>query len=122
MALEKEQPLIRSAYHQLGEEKVKSLRYVKKSIENALTSLENDKTTEQRLAKMITNSIKTPTSITVAKANSIIDEAYQQLGITHKAKAKELHKWFECSDQLSKRIDGKVTKVVEIYRAKFIFN
>ena len=88
------------------------MRYIKKSVENALTSLENDKTTEQKLAKMITNSIETPTSITVAKANSIIDEAYQQLGIKHKAKAKELHKWFECSDPLSKRIDGKVTKIV----------
>ncbi len=122
LELENEQPLIRSAYYKLGVDKVKSMRYVKKSVENALTSLENDKTTEQKLAKMITNSIETPTSITVAKANSIIDEAYQQLEIKHKAKAKELHKWFECSDPLSKRIDGKVTKVVEIFRAKFIFN
>ena len=30
----------------LGTEKVKSMRYIKKSVENALTSLENDKTTE----------------------------------------------------------------------------
>ena len=112
LALEKEQPLIRDAYNKLGVDRVKSMRYIKKSVENALTSLENDKTTEQKLAKMIINSIETPTSITVAKANSIIDEAYQQLGIKHKAKAKELHKWFECSDPLSKRIDGKVTKVV----------
>ena len=71
---------------------------------------------------MITNSIEAPATITVAKANRIIEEAYLHLGIKHKAKAKELHKWFECSDPLSKRIDGKVTKVVEIFRAKFIFN
>lgn len=44
--LEREQPLIRNAYYKLGEDKVRSLRYVKKSVENALTSLENDKTTE----------------------------------------------------------------------------
>ena len=71
---------------------------------------------------MITNSIETPVAITVAKANNIIEEAYLQLGIRHKAKAKELHKWFDCSDPISKRIDGTVVKVVEIYRTKIIFN
>jgi hypothetical protein len=71
---------------------------------------------------MITNSIETPVAITVAKANNIIEEAYLQLGIRHKAKAKELHKWFDCSDPISKRIDGTVVKVVEIYRPKIIFN
>jgi len=70
---------------------------------------------------MIINSIEAPATITVAKANGIIEEAYLQLGIKHKAKAKELHKWFECSDPISKRVDGKVIKVVEIYRAKFFF-
>ena len=71
---------------------------------------------------MITNSIETPVAITVAKANNIIAEAYLQLGIRHKAKAKELHKWFDCSDPISKRIDGTVVKVVEIYRPMIIFN
>ena len=71
---------------------------------------------------MITNSIEAPATITVAKANNIIEDAYLHLGIKHKAKAKELHNWFECSDPISKRVDGKVIKVVEIYRAKFIFN
>ena len=46
LAIEQEQPLVRDAYHKLGTEKVKSLRYIKKSVENALTSLETDKTTE----------------------------------------------------------------------------
>jgi hypothetical protein len=46
LALEREQPLVKEAYHKLGTEKVKSLRYVKKSIENALISLESDKTIE----------------------------------------------------------------------------
>ena len=122
LAIEQEQPLVREAYHKLGTEKVKSLRYVKKSVENALTSLENDKTTEQRLAKMITNSIEAPDTITVAKVNNLIEQAYLHLGINHKAKAKELHKWFECSDPISKRVDGKVIKVVQIYRPKIIFN
>ena len=71
---------------------------------------------------MIINSIEVPATITVAKANSIIEESYLHLAIKHNAKAKELHKWFECSDPISKRVDGKVIKVVEIYRSKIIFN
>lgn len=121
-ALEREQPLIREAYYKLGTDKVRSLRYIKKSVENALISLETDQTTEQRIARIITNVIPTQDTITVADANRIIKEAYQQLGIAHKAKAKELHKWYECSEPKGKRIDGKVVKVVEIYREKFIFD
>ncbi len=71
---------------------------------------------------MIINSIEVPATITVAKANSIIEESYLHLAIKHNAKAKELHKWFECSDPISKRVDGKVIKFVEIYRPKIIFN
>ena len=77
LEIEKEQPLVREAYQKLGEEKVRSLRYIKKKVESALIGLENDKTTEQKIAKMITNSIKAPDAITVAKANIIIAEAYQ---------------------------------------------
>lgn len=121
-AIEQEQPLVKEAYHKLGIERVRGMRYIKKSVENALTSLETDKTADQRLAKMIINSIEAPATITVAKANSIIEESYLHLAIKHNAKAKELHKWFECSDPISKRVDGKVIKVVEIYRPKIIFN
>lgn len=119
--LEQEQPLIRAAYHKLGVDKVRSLRYIKKSVENALISLEKDKTIEQKIAHIIINTIPAEDTITVSDANRIIEEAYQQLGIEHKAKAKELHNWFECSEPKSKRINGKVVKVVEIYRSKFLF-
>ena len=119
--LEQEQPLIRAAYHKLGVDKVRSLRYIKKSVENALISLEKDKTTEQKIAQIIINTIPTEDVISVLDANRTIEEAYQQLGIKHKAKAKELHNWFECSEPKSKRINGKVVKVVEIYRSKFLF-
>jgi len=66
--------------------------------------------------------IPTGESITVARANQIISDAYLTIGIKHTAKAKDLHKWFECSDPISKRVNGKVVKAVDIYRAKYIFN
>ena len=46
ISVAKANAIIEEAYHKLGTEKVKSLRFVKKSIENALISLESDKTIE----------------------------------------------------------------------------
>ena len=46
--LEQLQPLVKVAYEKLGVEKVRSLRYVKRSIEVALKSLDEDKTMEQK--------------------------------------------------------------------------
>lgn len=121
--LEQQQPLVRDAYEKLGEKKVRKLRYVKKSIEAALECLDTDKTIEQKIAQMMVGLIPTGKIITVAYANEQMRLAYQQLGIPQKTvKAKDLHEWFECSDPFEKRIDGKPTKVVEIYRTKIIFN
>lgn len=119
--LEEQQPLIKPAYENLGVEKVKKLRYVKKSIETALSCLNEDKTTEQRIAIMMIGLIPTGTTITVAHANELMEQAYYQLGLERKATSTDLHKWFDCSDPYSKRIDGKPTKVVDIYRSKIIF-
>ena len=75
--LEQLQPLVKVAYEKLGVEKVRNLRYVKKSIEAALKSLDADKTKEQRLSLMMVGLIpKVGTTITVAHANRIMEQAY----------------------------------------------
>ena len=124
MAMEKNEPLLREAYTKLGADKVKALRYTKKSIKDALISQDEYLEAEQKIARIMVKNIPTGESITVAKANQIIADAYSEVGIKHTAKAKDLHKWFECSDPISKRVGGKVGKVVkavDIYRAKYIF-
>ena len=100
---------------------MRSLRYTKKVIQNALISMGNTEDVEQKVARIIVKDIPTGEPIKVAKANQIIADAYSTVGVKHTAKAKDLHKWFECSDPISKRIDGKVVKCVDIYRAKYIF-
>ena len=100
---------------------MKSLRYTKKAIQDALISIGNTEDAEQKIAEIIVKNISTGKSIKVAKANQIIADAYSKVGVKHTAKAKDLHKWFECSDPLSKRIGGRVVKCVDIYRAKYIF-
>ena len=96
---------------------MKSLRYTKKAIQDALISMGNTEDAEQKVARIIVKNIPTGEPIKVAKANQIIPDAYTKVGIKHTAKAKDLHKWFECSDPISRRVDGKVVKCVYIYRA-----
>lgn len=100
---------------------MKSLRYTKKAIQDALISIGNTEDAEQKIAEITVKNISTGKSIKVAKANQIIADAYSKVGVKHTAKAKDLHKWFECSDPISRRVDGKVVKCVDIYRAKYIF-
>ena len=69
------QPLIKVAYEKLGIEKVRSLRYVKKSIEAALESLGSDKDIEQKLAIMMVRLIPVGTTITVARVNELMEQA-----------------------------------------------
>ena len=121
LLLEEQQPLIREAYHKLGGERVRNLRYIKKSVEAALSCLDDDKNKEQKLAQLIVRLIPTAATITVSSALNKLSQAYNEIGISRKPKSKELHQWFDCSDPYSKRIDGKPTKVVEIYRSKLIF-
>ena len=121
MLLEEQQPLIRPAYHDLGVERVRNLRYIKKSIEAALSCLDDDKTKEQKLAQLIVRLIPTATTITVANALDKLSQAYSEIGISRQPKSRDLHQWFDCSTPYTKRIDGKVKKVVDIYRSKIIF-
>lgn len=121
--LEQQQPLIRPAYHNLGVERVRNLRYIKKSIEAALSCLDDDKTKEQKLALLMVKLIPTATTITVANVLDKMSQAYNEIGISRKPKTKDLHQWFDCSDVKCKRIGkNKVpTKVIDIYRSKIIF-
>ena len=122
MLLEEQQPLIRPAYHNLGVERVRNLRYIKKSVKAALSCLDDNKTKDQKLAQLMVKLIPTATTITVANALDKLSQAYNEIGISKKPKTKDLHQWFDCSEKpYSKRINGKVKKVVDIYRPKIIF-
>ena len=113
--------VIIEAYSKLGVDRVRNLRYTKKSIEAVLSCLEDDKTKEQKLAMLMVKFIPSGETITVAYALDKMSQAYNEAGITKTPKSKDLHQWFDCSDPVSKRIDGKVKKVVDIYRSKIVF-
>ena len=121
LLLEQQQPLIREAYNKLGVERVRNLRYTKKSVEAALSCLDDEKTKEQKAALLIVKLIPSGEAITVEKALDKMSQVYNEVGITKTPKSKDLHQWFDCSDPISRRIDGKVKKVVDIYRPKIVF-
>ncbi|MCF0114974.1 MAG: hypothetical protein HUJ56_06430 [Erysipelotrichaceae bacterium] len=113
-----QQPLIEEAYILLGDDKVRSLRYVKKAIEKELQALDTSKNNNTKIAKILNLSIGFHPS---SKLKKEIQNAYNLLGIDAKAKATDITKWFE-AEQTSKRVDGKVTKGFQIYKNRYVFN
>ena len=114
------QPLVVPAFHKLGEDKVKSLRYVKKAIEEAIENADSNKSNEARVAAYLGKEIPVG-FITNKSAKDIISNAYQLYGIKKSGKATDLENWFNCK-AVSKRIDSKVVRGYEIYGSKMIYN
>ena len=71
-----------------------------------------------KIASLIAQKIRVGDIIPCKQIDKIIEDAYSQIGITHKATSSELERWFECSPPFTKRIDGKVTKVRKIESVK----
>ncbi len=112
-------PLIVPAYHKLGEEKVKALRYTQTKIKDALMALDSDKDNDNKIARILKDKI----GIGFNSCNDIIrhlTEIYSMLGITEKVKSTAIGKWYDV-EPTTKRIDGKVTKGYNVFRAKFLF-
>ncbi|WP_243350066.1 hypothetical protein [Parabacteroides sp. FAFU027] len=113
------QPLVSPAYHKLGIEKVRSLRYVKKEIEDCLKSLDVTKNVDSKIAAILSTRISTG-----FKSNkdlkTIIQDAYNKVGVKQTAKATDISKWFDCEDG-SKRIDNKKVNGYNVYRCRTIF-
>ena len=106
--LAKIQPLIVNAYHRLGVDKVRSLRYSKSAVEDALINWESDKNKDTKVAQILGKRIKTG-FYSSADIKGWISEAYTAVGIIDKVKATDLTNWFDC-EASTKRIDSKVTK------------
>lgn len=114
------QPLIVDAYYKLGVDRVRSLRYIKKDIEAALVSLDDDKSIDNKVAKLLQSNVIIGFNTTTA-LQSALAEAYTLAGKKVKTvKATDIEQYFDCK-ALTKRIDGKVTRGYELYRSKIVF-
>ena len=112
------QPLVVDAYNKLGEDKVRSLRYVKKAVEAALLNLDAENSNDYKIAKALNIAVG---FISIADIKKELSNTYKNLGIDRKVKTADIEKYFDCK-AVARRIEGKVTKGYEVYRMKFIFN
>ena len=112
------QPLVVDAYNKLGEDKVRSLRYVKKAVEAALLNLDAENSNDYKIAKALNIAVG---FISIADIKKELSNTYKNLGIDRKVKTADIEKYFDCK-AVTRRIEGKVTKGYEVYRMKFTFN
>ena len=117
--LVKVQPLIVPAYQQLGEKKVKSLRYIKKEIEAALLNADKEKSLENKIAALLNKELSFG-FISSKDLIGILTRIYTRLDITTVVKATAIEKYFECK-ATTKRINDNIIRGYEIYRPKLIF-
>ena len=115
----KVQPLIVDAYNKLGAEKVRSLRYSKKDIEDALINSNPDTSKEYKAAQMLYKRLPIGfyNTQTLKKA---ISDIYGAIGMEVKPKTSEIEKYFNCKST-NKKIDGKTNRGYELYSPKIIF-
>ena len=118
--LEKQFPLLIPAYHKLGDEAVKRLKYVQKAIKNELLVTNDYKSLDNKIFKIIKEDIHIGEFIPAKKAKELLKKTYELVGKKETAKATDLDKWFEI-DAASKRIDGKKVAGYIIARSKIIF-
>lgn len=114
------QPLVVDAYNKLGTDRVRSLRYIKKDIEKAIYSLEDDRNLDTRIAKILDASI----TIGFNKGSDIrkkIQEAYDLVKNGAKAKSTDITNWYNAEPK-NLRIDGKQTKGYNVISKKFVFS
>ena len=102
----------------VGEDKVRSLRYVKKAVEAALLNLDAENSNDYKIAKALNIAVG---FISIADIKKELSNTYKNLGIDRKVKTADIEKYFDCK-AVARRIEGKVTKGYEVYRMKFTFN
>ena len=118
--LEKQFPLLIPAYHKLGDEAVKRLKYVQKAIRNELLVTNDYRSLDNKIFRIIKEDVKIGEFIPAKKAKELLKKTYELVGKKEAAKATDLNKWFEV-EVASKRIDGKKVAGYVIVRSRLVF-
>lgn len=112
-------PLVVEAYNKLGTDKVKSLRYVKSAIQKELADIDITKSQDEKVSALIHEAVTYPNTYTCPELQQIIAAAYYIAGISTKAKASHITKWYNCK-KTSERIGGVPTTVYKIFNPKIL--
>lgn len=113
------QPLIVDAYYKLGADRVRNLRYSKRAVEDALINLDAEKSTENKIAKLLQPRVEIGFN-TTADLQAALAAAYNAVGVERKVKASDITKYYDAAS-VTKRIDGKVKRGYEVYKSNIVF-
>jgi hypothetical protein len=117
--IQKLSPLIYTAYHRLGLEKLKALNFSKKKIENELLMLDiAEKKNSFPLIDLINNKFKIDRAYLISDIKRKLQELYNTLGITCIAKSTDLNLYFHMKEY-NKTIDGRSTRAYILQAHKF---
>lgn len=111
--------MVVEAYNKLGTDKVKSLRYVKSAIQKELADIDITKSQDEKVSALIHEAVTYPDTYTYPELQQIIAAAYYIAGISTKAKASHITKWYNCR-KTSERIGGVPTTVYKIFNPKIL--
>ena len=116
MDIESRKPLVKQAYHTLGAEEVRRLKYHQSNIKREII-----KRGAEKFAVKITRLLKLPRFEPIPK-NHIkerIQAVYDDLGLNVKAKATDLNKWYN-TQEILKQEDGKNIACMKIIGDKLL--
>ena len=111
-------PLVKEAYDKLGKAEVQRLNYNQTNIRRELMK-KLDIAIENKIVKMIDESIPPHISLESALVKSKLQAIYNELGLKRTAKATDLNNWYEIKS-VTKEIKGKNTACIIIIRSKFM--
>ena len=109
--------MVVDAYNKLGVDKVRSLRYGKSAIQKELAKLDDTNSQDEKVRMLLKETVTYPNIYTCPQLQKIIANAYDIVGISTKAKASHITKWYECK-KTSERIDGVPTTVYKIFNPR----
>lgn len=125
--IEKEKPIIKEAYHNLGVKKVRELNYHVGNIKRALINMQTDISTDAKIVKCLNqNGVIEGITAPAKNLKNILQKIYTSLGLKNPygkiktAKATDLENWFEVK-RISRKVNNKTTDYMVITKSKLIY-
>ena len=114
------QPLVKDAFHRLGDEKVRSLRYTKSKVEDALEACDETKNQDDKIITILGRKLDKG-FYSSADLKKLLGEVYNVVGKNQTAKAEDIERWYNVRTKI-KKIKGKSVRGYVIIKPKYVFD
>jgi ribosome-binding factor A len=114
------QPLVKEAYHRLGDEKVSNLRYTKSKVKDALEAIDDNKNQDDKIMSILEHKLENDfySSVDLKK---ILADVYATVGKNQTATADDIERWYEAKSMV-KKIKGKSVRGYVIIKPKYVYD